>query len=54
MLIVPSRDALLERGFARLRDHGVTARPISSELPPAQALMQVARHEHADMIIVVR
>jgi nucleotide-binding universal stress UspA family protein len=46
------QDALLERGSARLRDHGVTARTVSSELPAAQALMQVARDEKADMILV--
>ena len=55
ILDAPAReeqDALLERGSARLRDRGVTARAVSSELPAAQALMQVARDEEADMILV--
>jgi nucleotide-binding universal stress UspA family protein len=55
ILDAPAReqqDALLERGSATLRDRGVTARAVSSELPAAQALMQVAREERADMILV--
>jgi nucleotide-binding universal stress UspA family protein len=46
------RDALLERGRGLLRDHGPAARTVSSELPAAQALIQVARDQRADMIIV--
>jgi nucleotide-binding universal stress UspA family protein len=46
------RDALLERGSALLRGQGLVARTVSSELPAAQALMEVARDERADMIIV--
>jgi nucleotide-binding universal stress UspA family protein len=46
------REALLERGRTLLRDHGPTLRTVSSELPAAQALMEVARDERADMIIV--
>ena len=55
ILDAPAReeqDALLERGSSTLRDHGVTARAVSSQLPAAQALMQIARDEEADMILV--
>lgn len=46
------RDALLERGSALLRERGLAARTTSSELPAAEALMDVARAQEADMIIV--
>jgi nucleotide-binding universal stress UspA family protein len=46
------RDALMERGHARLRDLGATARTVPSELPPAKALIEIAREERADMILV--
>jgi nucleotide-binding universal stress UspA family protein len=46
------REALMERGAARLHDLGARARTVSSELPAAEALMAVARDERADMIIV--
>jgi nucleotide-binding universal stress UspA family protein len=55
ILDAPAREeqrALLERGSATLRDHGVRARAVSSELPAAEALMQVARDEKADMVLV--
>jgi nucleotide-binding universal stress UspA family protein len=44
--------ALLERGRSVLGDLGVAVETVSSELPPAQALMEVARGARADMILV--
>lgn len=46
------RDALMERGSARLRELGSAARAVASRLPPAQALIEVAREERAEMILV--
>ena len=46
------RDALLVRGRALLQDRGVASRTVSSEQPAAQAIIEVARDERADLIIV--
>jgi nucleotide-binding universal stress UspA family protein len=49
---VEERDALLERGATRLRSAGVEAAPVAVEGGPADALVEVARAEGADLIVV--
>ncbi len=55
ILVSPSpdeRDALLEDGAGRLRAAGVEARAVAVDSGPAEALVEVARAEGADLIIV--
>src|SRR5581483_2708456 len=55
ILVSPSpdeRDALFEDGAGRLRAAGVAARAVAVDSGPAEALVEVARAEGADLIIV--
>jgi nucleotide-binding universal stress UspA family protein len=46
------RDALLEDGASRLRSAGIEAALVAVEGGPAEALVEVARAEGADLIVV--
>jgi len=46
------RDALLEAGASKLRSAGVEAALAGAEGGPAEALVEVARAEGADLIVV--
>ena len=46
------RDAVLEDGANRLRSAGVATTPVAVDSGPAEALVEIARAERADMIIV--
>jgi len=46
------RDALLERAAGSLRGQGIEAAPVAADADPAEALLQTARAEQADLIVV--
>jgi nucleotide-binding universal stress UspA family protein len=46
------RDALLERAATTLRERGIEPSLVAAEAEPAQALVQAARDENADLIVV--
>jgi nucleotide-binding universal stress UspA family protein len=46
------RDALLERAAVALRGHGIEPVLLARDLAPAEALLQAARSESADLIVV--
>lgn len=46
------RDALLEAGASKLRSAGVEAKTVAVDKGPAEALVNIARAEDADLIIV--
>jgi nucleotide-binding universal stress UspA family protein len=48
------RDALLERAAATVRSRGIEATLIAADAAPAQALVDAARAEDADLIVVGR
>lgn len=49
---IDGRSALLERGRALLRQHRVEAALVASDSDPAEALIQAARDEGAELILV--
>lgn len=46
------RDALLERADDALRPHGIETTLVATDSEPAEALVQAARAEAADLIVV--
>jgi nucleotide-binding universal stress UspA family protein len=46
------RDALLDRAAVALRGHGIEPVLLARDLAPAEALLQAARSESADLIVV--